>query len=127
MSQAQFDPRRFGEWVLLVEFLPWDIYWVVVKIGILEKKMETTVLGLYTIFIPFFSGTLNIRCRIIIGIQKGTLILTTTPILLAHVPLGEYAFPAFCGVLWSLSAQAFKIDWQSLHQHSRYMSYSPNS
>ena len=25
-----------------------------------------------------FSGTLNIRCRIIIGIQEGTIILTTT-------------------------------------------------
>ena len=25
-----------------------------------------------------FLGTLNIRCRIIIGIQKGTMILTTT-------------------------------------------------
>ena len=27
-----------------------------------------------------FSGTLNIRCRIIIGIPKGTIILTTTHI-----------------------------------------------
>ena len=27
--------------------------------------------------VPFL-GTLNIRCRIIIGIQKGTIILTTT-------------------------------------------------
>ena len=25
-----------------------------------------------------FLGTLNIRCRIIIGIQKGTIVLTTT-------------------------------------------------
>ena len=25
-----------------------------------------------------FLGTLNIRCRIIVGIQKGTIILTTT-------------------------------------------------
>ena len=29
---------------------------------------------------PFW-GTLNIRCRIIIGIQKGTIILTTTHVL----------------------------------------------
>ena len=29
------------------------------------------------IMVPFW-GTLNIRCRIIIGIQKGTIILTTT-------------------------------------------------
>ena len=27
---------------------------------------------------PFLGGTLNIRCRIIIGIQKGTIILTAT-------------------------------------------------
>ena len=30
---------------------------------------------------PFW-GTLNIRCRIILGIQKGTIILTTTHIKL---------------------------------------------
>ena len=29
------------------------------------------------IMVPFL-GTLNIRCRTIIGIQKGTIILTTT-------------------------------------------------
>ena len=29
-----------------------------------------------------FLGTLNIRCRIIIGIQQGTIILTTTHIIL---------------------------------------------
>ena len=29
-----------------------------------------------------FSGTLNIRCHMIIGIQKGTIILTTTHILI---------------------------------------------
>ena len=27
-----------------------------------------------------FSGTLNIRCHIVIGIQKRTMILTTTPV-----------------------------------------------
>ena len=31
------------------------------------------------IMVPFL-GTLNIRCRIIIGTQKGTIILTTTQI-----------------------------------------------
>ena len=30
-------------------------------------------------------GTLNNRCRILIGTQKGTIILTTTPILLPHL------------------------------------------
>ena len=29
----------------------------------------------------YFWGTLNIRCRSIVGIQKGTIILTTTNIL----------------------------------------------
>ena len=39
-----------------------------------------------------FLGTLNIRCRIIIGIQKGTIILTTTHI--AYNPLTHYSsFP----------------------------------
>ena len=32
-----------------------------------------------------FLGTLNIRCRIIVGIQKGTIILTTT-----HMFEGEF-------------------------------------
>ena len=36
-----------------------------------------------------FLGTLNIRCRIIIGMQKGTIILTTTHILYTYMePLG---------------------------------------
>ena len=32
-----------------------------------------------------FSGTLNIRCRILIGTQKGTIILTTTHIAVVQV------------------------------------------
>ena len=36
-----------------------------------------------------FLGTLNIRCRIIIGTQKGTIILTTTHIYIWYV-LGLY-------------------------------------
>ena len=36
-----------------------------------------TIWVVVKIMIPFL-GTLNIRCRIIIGIQKGTIILTTT-------------------------------------------------
>ena len=39
-----------------------------------------------------FLGTLNIRCRIIIGTQKGTIILTTTHITIhgiASRPVGE--------------------------------------
>ena len=48
--------------------------------------METTIMGYigiigcmggYQNYGPFL-GTLNIRCRTIIGIQKGTIILTTT-------------------------------------------------
>ena len=35
-------------------------------------------------------GTLNIRCRIIIGIQKGTIILTTTHIGIMEKGNGSY-------------------------------------
>ena len=35
-----------------------------------------------------FLGTLNIKCRIVIGIQKGTLILTTT-----HIPTEDARKP----------------------------------
>ena len=37
--------------------------------------METTIMGYVG---DLFLGTLKIRCRIIVGIQKGTIILTTT-------------------------------------------------
>ena len=48
--------------------------------GIMEEKMETTMMGYVggcQNYGPFL-GTLSIKCRIIIGIQKGTIILTTT-------------------------------------------------
>ena len=48
--------------------------------GIMEKKMETTITGYMggcQNYAPFL-GALNIRCRTIIGTQKGTIILTTT-------------------------------------------------
>ena len=47
--------------------------------GIMEKNMETTILG-YSYPISPFLGTLNSRRRIITGIQNGTIILTTTQI-----------------------------------------------
>ena len=43
-------------------------------------------------------GTLNIRCRIIIGIQKGTIILTTT-----HI-----------GVIQGCKGLGFRAFWGSL-------------
>ena len=51
----------------------------------MENQMETGItkgclasyLGGCQNYDPFL-GTLNIRCRIIMGIQKGTIILTTT-------------------------------------------------
>ena len=46
------------------------VYWG--NIGIMENKMEATVMGLYWVVVQIrvlFLGTLNIRCRIIIGIQ----------------------------------------------------------
>ena len=48
--------------------------------GRMEEKMETTIFGLYIYPISPFLGTLNIKCRIIVGIQQGTIILTTTHI-----------------------------------------------
>ena len=50
--------------------------------GIMKKNMETTIMGSMGGCQndgPFL-GTLNIRCRIRIGIQTGTIILTTTHI-----------------------------------------------
>ena len=55
--------------------LYWGYEW-----GMMEKKMETTLIGYMggcQSYGPFL-GTLTIRFRIIIGIQKGTLLLTTT-------------------------------------------------
>ena len=47
----------------------------------MEKKMETTILG-YIGIIGYMGGCqnygpLNIRRRILMGIQKGTIVLTT--------------------------------------------------
>ena len=47
--------------------------------------MEATILGGCQNSGPFL-GTLNTRCRIIIGIQKGTVMLTTTHI---HPEVGK--------------------------------------
>ena len=44
-----------------------------------------------------FLGTLDIKCRIVIGIQKGTIILTTT-----HMPTIFLGFSAF-GPHWHSS------------------------
>ena len=46
---------------------------------VLESQTATTHMGGCQNYGPFL-GALNIRCRIIIGIQKGTIILTTTHI-----------------------------------------------
>ena len=53
----------------------------------MENEMETGTIIIIIIIIIIcgwlsrlwsFSGTLNIRCRILIGIQKNTIIVTTT-------------------------------------------------
>ena len=61
--------------------------------------METTMMGYMggcQNYDPFL-GTLNLRCRTIIGIQKGTIILTTTHIgVLGFRVLVDYdCFSAF--------------------------------
>ena len=56
--------------------------------GIMEKKMEISLFGIYIYICIYpigpFLGTLNIRCRIIIGTQNGTIILTTTLMVLSR-------------------------------------------
>ena len=56
------------------------VYWG--NIGIMKNQMEATIMGLYWVLVkimgPFWVNTLHIRCRIIIEIQKGTAILTST-------------------------------------------------
>ena len=44
-----------------------------------------------------FSGTLNIRCRIITGIQKGTIILTTTHVKISIIRIPAVRFPFVVG------------------------------
>ena len=61
-SSGSFPPRAPELPRLALQSLPVPCCaWVVVKI-----------------MVPLFLGILNTRCRIIIGIEKGTLILTTT-------------------------------------------------
>ena len=43
-----------------------------------------------------FLGTLHIRCRIIIGAQKGTVILTTTSMILKGGPSYPFDNPSLC-------------------------------
>ena len=59
-----------------------------IRVTLGDNGMETTIMGYIGIigymggcqnYCPFL-GTLNIRCRIIIGIQKESIILTTTQI-----------------------------------------------
>ena len=47
---------------------------------------------------PFW-GTLNIRCRMIIGIQTGTIILTTTHMVLSNMCLSTFPPPDLAGAL----------------------------
>ena len=55
LDYSSSDGERMGS-------VEWRIKWVVIKI-----------------MVPFL-GTQNIRCRIILGIRKGTVILTTTQV-----------------------------------------------
>ena len=46
--------------------------------GLLGSRLVTGITGVTTHNYDPFLGTPNIRCRIIIGIQTGTIILTTS-------------------------------------------------
>ena len=53
-----------------------------------------------------FLGTLNIRCRIIMGIQKGTIILTTT-----HMYTGDEKMGGDTGNL-TLQVSSYHLNFQ---------------
>ena len=62
------------------------VYWV--YIGIMENKMETTIVYYMLTYIYIhmsdygpFLGILNCRCRILIGNQRGTIIFTDIALL----------------------------------------------
>ena len=57
-----------------------------------------------------FLGTLNIRCQIILGIQKGTIILTTTHVHRELVPKDEVAKQGHSPILADPRASA-KAGW----------------
>ena len=56
-----------------------------------------------------FLGTLNIRCRIIIGIQKGTIILTTTHMKITHrILLLRLGFNVCCETACTSPQEGFR-------------------
>ena len=71
------EPTSYSSFRSLVSL--WYMGGILGLYGDNENKMEATILGGCQDYGPFL-GTLNIRCRIIIGTQKGTINLTTTHI-----------------------------------------------
>ena len=70
--------------------VPWQYIWVVVKIRV-------------PFWVPY------IRCRIILGTQKGTLILTTTHLQLRRA-LTRASIPVFSNRSWQNSTQNAEHD-----------------
>ena len=59
-----------------------------------------------------FLGTLNIRCRIIIGIQKGTIIVTTTHILVGiGIGWGQYPSQGLLASQAKLKKSCNNVAW----------------
>ena len=63
------------------------VFWATRRVGTCHDERREYYMGGCQNYGPFL-GTLNIRCRIIIGIQRGTIILTTT-----HMDLGQGSKP----------------------------------
>ena len=71
-----------------------------------------------------FLGTLNIRCRMIIGTQKGTIILTTTHILCRYMdPLGYR--PREADELVKCSVSVVGTAWDSLSPKPQTLNPKP--
>ena len=68
-----------------------------------------------------FLGTLNIRCRIIIGIHKGTTILTTTHIQSLGMLLGVYVGCLFVRSLGSLREGVFEVKSYYLRSYLNFL------
>ena len=58
-----------------------------------------------------YLGTLNIRCRIILGTQKGTIVSTTTHVAQENLEMQEALDPDMLEKLTTLKTQNTKADF----------------
>ena len=96
LEDSEGGTRMYSSWSRLAQRVPGTITWDTSPTHVVIQNIETlhsTSLLLRTswdwaqikIRVPFWIITLNSRCRIIIGTRKGTIILTTTHIVLPSI------------------------------------------